>query len=1234
MMHSFSTLGRRCKNSPNKWRMGNEQKFMGEGQTFKGKLIGVLEVQNARGDRMCQDALQELKIAVKASGEHKQRVIIHIAVDGLKIRDEKNGDCLYHHPVHKISFIAQDMADSRAFGYIYGSPENGHRFFGIKTEKAAAQVVVAMRDLFQVVFDLKQQEIEQTKKQLDTLPGGTMKREDTKKPDVLASTSLPQSVSLSQSSDPSAALNNNVKNSGGGGALSDLLGLQDELTHIQAGIRQIDKIAPTAPMSFQTDSMIPLSGNHTLHHGQLVTEANQHHHQHQQGLNKRPAAIMNSNPVGGMGGSDAFGAAPFLPPPPSKSGNRTSRAMAISGNDPIYGTHPQNTPPMHSASPMLQLTANNNNNHNSGSPSPMAQISKNPTNMIHNTLNNMATDKYKSFESFEDPSKFGGFHLNNGGDPNDLTSKSYHGGSIEKSNQGMMSNESFESVGAIPQFTDLDPLGSGKSKPYMERKDFFSELKTPSARMSEIASSPGSDVLSSSVGSLTGAFGPTPSGDPSKVQHQQHQPHSFSDNFSSDSPTMWHCGNRGGGGGVNNSYSKEPRKPPSMGISMPITVDSGEESHYGGFGHLKVPDEGSNSGENTYGSIPHLEASPRRYRRDLFPPSGTMSNSLNLGIPSIVSSKKTCDQYDSDTPPKLPERPSKASTISPPPLPPKKPLSQQNSWKLMSSSITTIHPPRPDNIYDFPLDPPSQNKPATPPVTTSVNPNPNNNFVSIEELSKMSVMELNAKMTSGQLPVELQGMSILALVDYISAAMKKNEPSSQPYPFILHEERKHHPQARETSMKPSFSDNFVSPSKSSKDTQQEDEEDEKTFFTEAPSSSSLVVQEAEIRCPSPFESSEQHSGYDKYAVLRELVLEDEIMRAWKSEDDEELEESEDDKTDDEIHEVHPIIPSMNGDSEDGTEEENEEENVDNFRPRSPTPSEDKVISDEEEEEDESQEDKETRRYFHAPPPVCSSEGSPCSRSESDEDPKSEENSTEDNHKRDSTVPLCEDALSSRCPSTQFEDNFSDAFGCSSDPLNNPPGGWTTFEEEMLPPSSSQYTMPQDKNVWDKPSRPGVVASSASKNYFHSLRFKTDSPGKYSIEDESSDSSGRPGGFSRNESLRGSDLRFREEERRRRRLSSSGDHRSTPNPFNDNFMPTGSDEGRKSEVSSSLNEFMEHHHENLQEVEDDIFECPHILEDSGFRVTAKVIHSDSHPTKSDSVNIFEVKEDPFDDDFFK
>ena len=41
------------------------------------------------------------------------------------------------------------------------------RFFGIKTEKAAGQVVVAMRDLFQVVFELKKKEIEDAKQGID-----------------------------------------------------------------------------------------------------------------------------------------------------------------------------------------------------------------------------------------------------------------------------------------------------------------------------------------------------------------------------------------------------------------------------------------------------------------------------------------------------------------------------------------------------------------------------------------------------------------------------------------------------------------------------------------------------------------------------------------------------------------------------------------------------------------------------------------------------------------------------------------------------------------------------------------------------------------------------------------------------------------------------------------------------------------------------------------------------------
>lgn len=77
-----------CFFSPDKQ---DPARFLGEGLLFKGKLIGVLEVSGPRGDRICQEALSELKMAVKAAGEHKQKITIHIALDGLRIRDEKTG---------------------------------------------------------------------------------------------------------------------------------------------------------------------------------------------------------------------------------------------------------------------------------------------------------------------------------------------------------------------------------------------------------------------------------------------------------------------------------------------------------------------------------------------------------------------------------------------------------------------------------------------------------------------------------------------------------------------------------------------------------------------------------------------------------------------------------------------------------------------------------------------------------------------------------------------------------------------------------------------------------------------------------------------------------------------------------------------------------------------------------------------------------------------------------------
>ncbi|XP_030006442.1 disabled homolog 2 isoform X4 [Sphaeramia orbicularis] len=151
-------------------------RFKGDGVRYKAKLIGIDDVPEARGDKMCQDSMMKLKgmaVAARSQGKHKQRIWVNISMSGIKIIDEKSGVIEHEHVVNKISFIARDVTDNRAFGYVCGA-EGQHQFFAIKTAQQAEPLVIDLKDLFQVIFNMRKKDSQASQKETKGENGSTV----------------------------------------------------------------------------------------------------------------------------------------------------------------------------------------------------------------------------------------------------------------------------------------------------------------------------------------------------------------------------------------------------------------------------------------------------------------------------------------------------------------------------------------------------------------------------------------------------------------------------------------------------------------------------------------------------------------------------------------------------------------------------------------------------------------------------------------------------------------------------------------------------------------------------------------------------------------------------------------------------------------------------------------------------------------------------------------------------
>uniref|UniRef100_A0A1E1X8W9 Putative adaptor protein disabled n=1 Tax=Amblyomma aureolatum TaxID=187763 RepID=A0A1E1X8W9_9ACAR len=279
-------------------KAGDPFRFEGEGLMFRAKLIGSQAVPEARGDRMCQDTMTRLKMAVRASGEHKQRVQLTVSLQGIKIRDDKTGELVFHHPVHRISFISQDASDARAFGYVCMTQDGCHRFIAIKTEKAASQLVVALRDLFQVVLEMKQHELRMAQQeQRQQLQAWTPPNDFSNRGEVQEVICSPQDAS---SGDPPVPETTPT--------VDDLLDLQSELDCLQEGIQQMETTIAAAATLASPD---PFDTS-------FVFDPRQQYHPGSRAFMSEPVTPVGPPP-------------PLLPPPPPVARAMSQSAATFGG---------------------------------------------------------------------------------------------------------------------------------------------------------------------------------------------------------------------------------------------------------------------------------------------------------------------------------------------------------------------------------------------------------------------------------------------------------------------------------------------------------------------------------------------------------------------------------------------------------------------------------------------------------------------------------------------------------------------------------------------------------------------------------------------------------------------------------------------------------------------------------------------------------------------------------------
>uniref|UniRef100_A0A915CS56 PID domain-containing protein n=1 Tax=Ditylenchus dipsaci TaxID=166011 RepID=A0A915CS56_9BILA len=127
---------------------------------YSVKMLGKTEVAEPKGTHVVKGRffvsrfhLQVNKGVTGHSGSKLRKVDIQISVNGLNVLDSKSRAVLFKHPLHRISFCADDKQDKRVFSYIAKTDAMKHECFVFLSDKMAEKITLTIGEAFDLAYE-------------------------------------------------------------------------------------------------------------------------------------------------------------------------------------------------------------------------------------------------------------------------------------------------------------------------------------------------------------------------------------------------------------------------------------------------------------------------------------------------------------------------------------------------------------------------------------------------------------------------------------------------------------------------------------------------------------------------------------------------------------------------------------------------------------------------------------------------------------------------------------------------------------------------------------------------------------------------------------------------------------------------------------------------------------------------------------------------------------------------